>query len=593
MRVRTRSFVLSALLCGVSPVALSAAAPQSDNRVIVRALTGAGQPVTDLKPEELTIRADGKDRKVQSLELVTVPTGTPPAAGPAKPAAAAALPAPYASNAAAAPSAAGGREFLFILDEEGVGPGREPAVRDAVTQLLSSAAASDRFGLISLRQGGFDVPASPAGIVGDTLAKFVGGGSPKETVPDMVCRTKRAMQTLTAALRASSVGRTIVMISPGLPGSPTGVQPMRKTTGDASQSEFSDVCQIRSNDFDALSAAAAASPANIYMLHYPDGLAAVMNVREAQQGLENITGSINGEWIRISGGNSPALGRILTETSSYYLATLDQSSAASRRVDVRTSREGIKISARPTGAADGSAAGAAAKAGSPRDMIRVPTVYREVPIRAAGFVSRQPGAKEMKVVALFEPEDPAAKLTAAIVALFDDKGNLKAQWTAQAAELGRSPIVAALTAAPGKYRMRVAASDSAGKAGTTDYPLAVELPDAPPVKLSTMLLGVGQGGFSPKLAFTAADAAAIGFIEIYGVSKDAKVETTFEIIKPDGEVMGNGQGTVGAGPGDDARIAYGGFGIATLEPGDYTMRVTISVDGKQAGVASRTLRKLK
>ena len=112
-------------------------------------------------------------------------------------------------------------------------------------------------------------------------------------------------------------------------------------------------------------------------------------------------------------------------------------------------------------------------------MIRVPTVYREVPIRAAGFVSRQPGAKEMKVVALFEPEDPAAKLTAAIVGLFDDKGNLKAQWTAQPAELGRSPIVAALTAAPGQYRMRVAASDGAGKAGTTDYDLlAVELPDA-------------------------------------------------------------------------------------------------------------------
>jgi hypothetical protein len=57
--------------------------------------------------------------------------------------------------------------------------------------------------------------------------------------------------------------------------------------------------------------------------------------------------------------------------------------------------------------------------------------------------------------------------------------------------------------------------------------------------------------------------------------------------------MGSGQGTVGAGAGDDARIAYGGFGIATLEPGDYTMRATINVDGKQAGVVTRTLRKLK
>ena len=126
-----------------------------------------------------------------------------------------------------------------------------------------------------------------------------------------------------------------------------------------------------------------------------------------------------------------------------------------------------------------------------------------------------------------------------------------------------------------------------------DYDLSVELPDAAPVKTSHMLLGVGQGGFAPKLAFTSADAAAIGFIEIYNVAKDAKLEATFEIIKADGEVMGSGQGTVGAGSAEDARIAYGGFGIATLEPGDYTMRATINVDGKQAGVATRTLRKLK
>jgi hypothetical protein len=107
-----------------------------------------------------------------------------------------------------------------------------------------------------------------------------------------------------------------------------------------------------------------------------------------------------------------------------------------------------------------------------------------------------------------------------------------------------------------------------------------------------MLLGVGQGGFSPKLAFTSADAAVIGLVEVYGMAKDAKLETTFEVIKPSGEVLGSGQGTVGAGPSEDIRITYGGFGIATLEPGDYTMRATISVDGRQAGVLTRTLRKL-
>ena len=81
-------------------------------------------------------------------------------------------------------------------------------------------------------------------------------------------------------------------------------------------------------------------------------------------------------------------------------------------------------------------------------------------------------------------------------------------------------------------------------------------------------------------------------IEIYNVPKEAKVETTFEILKGD-EVMGSGQGTVGAGPGEDARLAYGGFGVATLEPGDYTMRATVTIDGKPAGTTTRTLRKVK
>jgi len=558
-------------------------------RLIVRAISNAGQPVTDLKASEISIRTDGKPREIVNLELVSAASAG--AAAPAATAPASVLPPPFATNSASAPAAGGGREFLILLDDDGVGAGREEPVRVAVAQLMSQAAPTDRFGLIGTRGRNLEVPSTTQheGVKG-ALAKFVGGGSASETSADMVCRAKRGLQTLTAALRTSTIGRTIVFISPGLPASPSNSQPVGRASADNIQP--TELCQIRSTDFDELSTAAAGSPANVFVLHYPEGLASAANVSAAQQGLENITGSISGEFLRLGGGTEASLGRIARETSSYYIATLDDAPGAVRRVDARVSRADVRLSARP-GGAPAAPAGATAKAGSPRDMMRVATMFRDVPIRAAGFVSRQPGTNELKVVTLFEPEDPSAKLTAAMVGLFDEKGTLKAQWTAQAAELGRSPIVAALTAVPGKYRMRVAASNASGNGGTTDYDLTVQLPEAAPVKLSDMLLGVGQGGFSPKLAFTSADAAVIGFIEVYGVGKDAKLETTFEIIKPSGEVLGSGQGTVGAGPGEDARIAYGGFGIATLEPGDYTMRATINVDGKQAGIATRTLRKLK
>src|SRR5687768_14238280 len=285
-------------------------------QIVVRALTSTGQPVADLKAEEVTIRTDGRDRKIQSLTLVSVPTGgAPPAAAAPKPKPSN-LPAPFSTNAAReAAGAPGGREFLIILDEEGIAAGREEPVRKAVGQLTSNAAATDRFSLISLRQGGMESPASAPAALTDTMTKFVGLGSQSETAGDMVCRAQRAMQTLNTALRASSPGSTIVLISPGLIATPAGI-------GDAGIGAPTTLCQIRSNDFDQLSTAAAGSPATVYVMHYVDGLASAANLRPAQQGIENIAGTANAELLRIGGGSEVPVTRILTETSAYYLASL-------------------------------------------------------------------------------------------------------------------------------------------------------------------------------------------------------------------------------------------------------------------------------
>ena len=212
------------------------------------------------------------------------------------------------------------------------------------------------------------------------------------------------------------------------------------------------------------------SPANVYVLHYMDGMANTANVRDAQQGLENITGTINGELLRLP-GSAESIGRIISETNSYYIATLDAAAPGPvRRIDARSTREGTRLLVRPAGRVRGATTAAAvpAKPGTPKDMIRVMTGYREIPLRSTGLVSRVPGKTDLMVMALFEPEDPATKLNAAIVALYDEKGTLKAQWTAQPKELEVLPVMAAVPVAPGTYRMRVAVTDAAGKAGTTD-----------------------------------------------------------------------------------------------------------------------------
>jgi hypothetical protein len=565
--------------------------PGEPARVIVRAITSAGQPVTDLAPGDLSIRTDGRERKVAGLELVTVPAGGAPAAGAAG-TPAVTLPAPYSTNRAAAAAAEpGGREFLLILDEEGIGPGREAPVRAAVAQLASAAAPSDRFSLISLRQGGIELQAAPAAAVADAVGRFVGLGSQNELAGDMVCRSYRAMQTLTGALRSSRAGRTIVMVSPGLLANPKGIEEMARVTGTAANARTPDLCQIRSNDFDQLKAAAAASPASVYILHYVDGLAATQHVRDAHQGIENIAGTVEAELIRFGGGTEPALARVMSETRSYYLATLDQGSAeAMRRVDVRSTREGIRVTARPAGRSAGAGGGPAPKAGSPDDMIRVSAVYRDVPLRATGLLSRTPDGKGLMVMALFEPEDPATKLTAAKVALFDEKGTLKANWNAKADELTSYPVAAAVPVPPGKYRMRVAVMDAAGRAGTTDTDLAIQLTDAAPLQLGSLVLGTDQK--SPRLQFTAADPQIIGFLPVYGATKAMKITAVYEVRESERAApLGAADGNVIDMPGD-ARMIWGGFGLGPLAPGDYLLRVIVSVDGKQVGTTTRTLRKV-
>jgi len=196
------------------------------------------------------------------------------------------------------------------------------------------------------------------------------------------------------------------------------------------------------------------------------------------------------------------------------------------------------------------------------------------------------------VMALFEALDPSAALAAASVGLYDEKNTLKKQWTAQPAELTKRPVMAALSAPPGTYRVRVAAVDAAGRAGTTDHEMKVELPRADPLTLSTLVLGTQQGGgFAQRLVFSD-EPVAVGLLEIYGVPKTGAVSVDLDIVQTiDGAPLAAAQTTVGPGNAEDMRIAFGGFSITSLPPGDYQMRAIVSLDGKPVGKVVRTLRK--
>ena len=141
--------------------------------------------------------------------------------------------------------------------------------------------------------------------------------------------------------------------------------------------------------------------------------------------------------------------------------------------------------------------------------------------------------------------------------------------------------------------MRVAAVDSNGRAGTADYTLAAELTPAATMRLSTLVVGAPKAGsFAPQLHFGAADAAAAGYLEIYGVPKGGTVTVMLELApSEDAPALGSTPAQVVPGEAEDMRRAVGGFSIAALPAGDHVMRAVVSLDGKVVGRAVRTMRK--
>ncbi|PYR74324.1 MAG: hypothetical protein DMF86_18625 [Acidobacteria bacterium] len=577
------AIVWSALLAG--PAAPIAGTPeQSPNRgggslvsLMFRVVGEDGQPVADLKADDLSLKVNGKPRDVASLQFVQVGGATRRSE----------LPPAFGTNL----SSSGARDVYIVIDTDSIAPGREQPTRAAIGQLVGGLSPGDRVGLVTISPGGRHI--APTRDRGEILAavRGVSGESQQieETEENAACRTHLTLQALHGVLDASGdAATTIVLFSANMAVS-TSERPTR--IGQASG-----LCQLRTADFDDVAAATQAVRANLYVVWIVEGsgAAGTRSSSELSAGLDNLAGVTGGELIRLTGDTELAMARVGRETSAYYLAAFaadpSERNGARYRVELKVKRDRVKLRVQPQ-----LALGKGDNKGtpSPRDMLRVSAIHRDLPLRVAGYASRNPGDGTVKVLSVFEPIDPAIKLTAATAGLFDQKGTLVRQWTAQPADLAREPAIAALTAPPGVYRLRVAAVDASGRAGSADYTLTAEVVRADPLKLSALALGVAQNGsFSPRLQF-GSDPQAIGYLEVYGVPKSGALSTTLELAESDTEpAMATATTTTASTTVEDVKIVFGGFAIEALPPGDYQVRAVVSLDGKPVGRVTRTLRKI-
>ena len=149
----------------------------------------------------------------------------------------------------------------------------------------------------------------------------------------------------------------------------------------------------------------------------------------------------------------------------------------------------------------------------------------------------------------------------------------------------------AAVAKMGTYRMRVAATDAAGRAGAVDSTLDVKLTGDGPLTLSSLVLGVAEEGrFAGRMQFYD-EPTAVAYLEIYGVPK-GELSAELQLAGLEGGPPAvRGAMRITGDPGDDQHVALGGIPIAALPPGDLVVRAIVSLDGVAVGAVTRTLRK--
>jgi hypothetical protein len=549
-------------------------------RIEFRAMGDEGQVVADLKPADVSLKVNGKARPIQTLSLFRAVADTP--AGPP-------LPPPYSTNVVAEH----GRVVYVLLDDTSISPGREAQVKDAVRMLVSELSPTDRLGVLST-EGTINVrPGSDFIKVRSAVDAFGGRAGTTENDTDSKCRTKKVIGTLGTMLSVSAgTHPTIVVFSSGL----SVPETKRVVIGSGSTAGTSDLCPVEPDDFSSVGKIAAVAAADVYLFQLVDGLST--HVPALDVGYESLAGVTGGTLLRLQGNPQPGVTRLLRETAAYYVATFapdaSERNGQPLRVELKAATEKVKLRGQSAIMLPKDAAATGAPA--PKDLLRVATEYSDLPLRATSYASRMTaGDAEVRVMAFFESVD-GAPLSAASVGMFDEKGTLKKQWTAQKDDLAKPLVRADLQAPPGTYRVRVAAVDTSGRAGTTDYELKAETVRADPLRLSALVLGTqlqGENAFQPRIQFTN-EAAAIGMLEVYDVPNGGTVTVDLDVASSsDGQPLATAETRVAKGSSDDAVRAIGGFGIDTLPPGDYLMRAIVKLNGTPVGRVMRTLRKAK
>lgn len=539
-----------------------------------------GQPVRDLRAEDVTLKIDGRTRAIRSLEFVPVAGAAAdlhaPSITPVAP--------PYGSNL----TTDAGRSVVLIVDRDTIRPGGEVGMKAQIAAFLRTLGPQDRVALLVAPYGGLKVDlTSDLSRINLALASITGQYT-SESASDASCRTGALLVALRGTMDdlRGGEGPVAVVLFTGQMSVPAGVVSLK------SQPDIGR-CAVRQEYFSLLGSAAAAARAQFYIIQ-PD-LAVDEGMRA---GLEHLSGITGGPLMYLGGNDNSALSRVGRETSGYYIARVEpepsETTGALRGLSIAVARPGTTVRHRPQlSVSRPFVRGANTTPTTPLEMMKQAQLFRDLPLRVTAYTSREPGGQRVRVVTLFDSPDPAAAMSSAMVGLFDAQGRMVSSTQLSGADLASSPVVSAMSVGAGTYRVRVAATEAGGRSGAADFTVAAELTPAGPLKMSTLVLGSERAGkFLPQVQFRD-EVAARAHLEIYGGSEGTQVGVAFEIARTaNGPALVTVPGVFDATSEPDRFIITAALAIGALPPGDYVVRATVAAKDQPAGRVLTTLRKV-
>lgn len=617
MIMRTIALVL---LCTIAAAAQQPQTPVFRARVEVltvqaSVLDRAGKPIIDLAPADFTVTLDGKPRKVRDVRffgdgdaeaVVTQPESS--------------FPGPVMNNHE------DGRIVVFVVDRDSIAPGNERVVLEAASRVVDGLRVGDASGVLSLPGEHVQLTRSPLltrmalsrmtgarpriqqsrdyNITWDeavayerhdtlTISRVIERECPDVRQPDETTRNpcppelesyareflltgryraQSILLNLSALARQLSVMRgpkQVIFLSGGFPFGQDLLPQYNEFAVQAAQAEIA---------FYAVHLDGAGADVTIAK----QTQASAFGGRDFAGGMATVATMTGGAFFSAGGSANGLFDRVRAEMNNFYEIAVEMegndATAKSLEIEVKVARPGVSIRNRRRVLPPARMA-ATASADPLSDLIQQPVDIAELPIALSAYTMRGDEPSTLRTIVGIDAgsliNDGPAEWAFAVFT----EGNMVAT-ARQKLDGGAGPWLAALSAKlmPGRYQVRAAVRDRAGRAGVVERSVDVGLRGSAQLQFSDLLLGVAdaQGKLTPS-SHVVRGAPLSALIE--SVSADpavfAQLRTTIEIV-PGGSatpvrrfVMATRNGSSGAIVNNIAEIS-----TADLAEGRYTAVAT-------------------